>query len=275
MKNIGPLFTIVVPILNQHQTTADIMDSWFTLCKNRLSVIFIDNNSDELLSDQPFIKEWSKFHDIRVIRNDKNVGVYPTFQQGFELVHGSKFIFYSHNDVEMIELGWDEKMGRILRSLHDESRLPGVCGMFGADGIGTPDIYKAPYDFRQMMRWNCHTVESMVGAGGESVIQDFTPCMVLDGFSLITSIDMINSVGGFHHEDYPVHHMYDNDICLASHYAGFRNYIIDIDCKHHGGVTSTRETWAEEMGTTDLAVHRKAHTVFYEKWRGKLPISVA
>ena len=272
------MIAIVVPVLNQHDVTERLMSSWFELAKGRLHVLFIDNGSEEPLAEQSFIDDWSKHHDIRIVRNEKNTGVYPTFQQGWDYVSlhwsSTEFVFYSHNDVEMIEWGWDDKLANLLRSVEN----PGVCGMFGAKGIGTPDIYKSSYHFTQMMRWDCVTVDSMASGGTDRALQDhFERVMVLDGFSLILSLSFITEGlrGKFDHERFPVHHMYDQDICVSSHYAGYRNYVLDVDCKHHGGVTSTREDWDKKMETTDLKVHRDAHKVFYEKWRGKLPVSVS
>ena len=269
------MFTAVVPVLNQHDTTADVMESWFTLAKNRVSILFIDNGSDQPLSEQPFYRRWAEHHDVRCVRNEENVGVYPTFQQGLHET-GSTFIFYSHNDVEMLEWGWDAKMTTILRLLSYHGK-PGVCGMFGAKGIGTPDIYKKPYHFTQMMRWDCVTVPGMDDPGGARQLEsDYERIMVLDGFSLIVSRQMVREAmdGSFDHERFPAHHMYDQDICVTSHYGGFNNYAINVDCKHHGGVTSTREDWAQKMGSSDHSIHRQAHRVFYEKWRGKLPVGV-
>jgi len=272
------MFKIVVPVLNQHETTARVMDSWFALAKNRLSVLFIDNGSDEPLADQSFIKDWSTLHDIKIVRNEQNIGVYPTFQQGYDLTDRSPFVFYSHNDVEMLEYGWDEKMNHILKELIEYGDKPGVCGMFGALGIGTPDLYVKPYHFTQLMRRDCITVPGMYD--GQSAIlleNDARQIIVLDGFSLIVRRQMVRDVmyGKFDHARFPVHHMYDIDICVESHLGQFKNYVIDVDCKHHGGVTSTREKWAEKMGTTDLKIHRDAHRVFYEKWRGRgLPLYI-
>lgn len=268
------MFQAVVPVLNQHDTTAAVMDSWFTLAKSRLRVIFIDNGSDEPLVEQQFVRGWSKFHDITVLRNDQNTGVYPTFQQGLDAASECPFIFYSHNDVEMLQYGWDEKMSRILKRLSAHPDKPGVCGMFGALGIGTPDLYVKPYHFTQLMRRDCITVDGMHEDSNMAIESDAERIIVLDGFSLIVSRKMIQEVmnGRFDHERFPPHHMYDIDICVSSHRGGFANWVIDVDCKHHGGVTSTREDWATEMGSSDLAIHREAHRVFYEKWRNKLPM---
>jgi len=269
-----PKFTVVVPVLNQHDVTERLMASWFALAKSRLNVLFIDNGSDQPLVEQEFIGRWGEEHSVRVLRNEKNTGVYPTFQQGMEATD-SEFVFFSHNDVEMLEWGWDERMSAILSLL----KKPGVCGMFGAKGIGTPDIYKAPYKFTQLMRWHCVTVRAMYeGDPNASRILNgnYEQIAVLDGFSMIVSRRMFGEAlgGRFDHERYPVHHCYDQDICLDSHFGGFKNYVIDVNCKHHGGATSTHEKWAEEMGTTDHKIHRDAHKVMYQKFLGRLPVGV-
>ena len=268
----GGRFTVVIPIHNQFESASEYLESWFSLSKSHLDVIFIDNGSRHRWEHYPDVERWrNDGHLIKVIRNDHNIGVYPTFEQG-KLATNEYWTFYSHSDVEMLVPGWDERLRWLLEMA--ESQYGGVCGMFGAKGIGTPDIYKSQYDFRQMMRWDCYTVPSMVDASGKVVDDPLTRCMVLDGFSLILSRSFMKALGEFDHKRYPVHHMYDNDICLESHYLRFNNFVLDLDCRHHGGMTSTKEKWAEKMGTTDLEIHRAAHKVFYEKWRGKLPVCV-
>lgn len=269
-------FQVVIPVLNQHDVTRRCVQSWIDLAKDRIDILFIDNGSDTPLSDTDFFKSWSSRGLARCVRNDQNTGVYPTFQQGFDSTEAD-FVFYSHNDVEMLEFGWDVKLDGLLTRLAPPlGPKAGVCGMFGAKGIGTPDLYREPYHFTQLMRWGCVTVEGMHDHTNELIQSDHDRIMVLDGFSLIVSRQMVNDAmgGKFDHSRFPPHHMYDIDICVTSHYGGYYNYALDVDCVHHGGATSTHEQWAEKMGSTDLKIHRKAHEIFYEKWRGKLPIGV-
>jgi len=269
-------FTVVIPILNQHEATAKYVQSWFDHAKSSFKILFIDNGSTVPLVEQQFYKDWKKEYDVDCVRNQSNTGVYRTFQQALEYVK-TDYIFYSHNDVEMKMYGWDVAIENLLAELElINGKPPGVCGMFGAKGLGTPDIYRAPYHFTQLMRWNCFTVPSMAGAGGRVVSGRYERVVTLDGFTLVVSRHMIDNAlkGKFDYESYPPHHNYDNDICLDSHFGGYKNYVLDIDCVHHGGVTSTREKWAEAMGTTDLSIHRRAHEVMYKKFKNRLPASV-
>jgi hypothetical protein len=89
---------------------------------------------------------------------------------------------------------------------------------------------------------------------------------VMDGFSLIVRTELLNKIGGFDRQ-YPVHHMYDNDICLESLANGYRNIVISMDAQHLGGRTDVGENWAEPMGKTKQQVHQEAHPIFYEKWK--------
>ena len=268
-------FQIVVPVHGRHEVTERYLGSWFALAARPLDLLILDNGSAEPVAEQAFIEGWRRGgHRVRVVRNATNTGVYPTFQQGFDATD-APWIYYTHNDVEMRVEGWDDQLEWLLHAL-ERGANPGICGMFGARGLGTPDIYRAPYDFRQMVRWECTTVASMTFAGGKTIAGQAHRVAVLDGFALIVRRRMVEQAlgGRFDHERFPVHHMYDHDICLESHYGGFENYVINLDCFHDGGQTSKDGQWAEAMGTTDRQIHRRAHVVFYEKWRGRLPVSV-
>ena len=266
-------FRLIIPVLNQFDSVDRYVSSFCNLAKRPIDILLIDNGSSEQLVRTDVVSKINQDgHNIFCLRLEKNVGVYPTFQIGANTSEEWEYLFYSHSDVEMFEDEWDIKLEDILTELENNAN-PGICGMFGARGIGTPDIYKAPYDFRQLMRWDTYTNEMMLHAGGKLIPGAYKRIMVLDGFSLICSRDFIRVVG-FNTDDYPVHHNYDNRICLQSHFAGFENYVLNINCIHHGGVTSTREKWAEKMGRTDLEIHREAHRIMYEEFKGRLPAFV-
>src|SRR5437667_6326856 len=56
-------------------------------------------------------------------------------------------IGYLHSDMFMLEYGWDQ---RILREFEDPQVA--VVGVVGATQLGRDDLYKTPYDFRQLAR---------------------------------------------------------------------------------------------------------------------------
>ncbi|HDY90312.1 MAG TPA: glycosyltransferase family 2 protein [bacterium] len=260
-----------VPIMNQPEVTQKFLDTLRESETEKLPLYLVDNGSD------PPLRNW--LNGLRkgdeVIRNGANVGVVKALNQIWRVAKatGFDYIFYTHNDVMIYEKGWDAK---ILRVLSEQSHV-GVAGFYGAKGIGTNDIYKSPYVMQQMIR-----IENVSGCHRmDAVIHQFRPpraevedVAVMDGFSLIVSVELLNKLGGFDRR-YPLHHMYDNDICLESLDKGYRNIVISMDADHIGGQTDVGEDWASPFGKTKQQVHEEVHPIFYEKWKpGKHTISL-
>lgn len=255
---------LVMPILNQQESAQESVGSFKnTMGEEKIPLIVIDNGS------QPQVRSWLNGLNGGdfVIRNEQNVGVLPALNQAYK-VAGKAFdyLFYTHSDVVMYEQNWTDKLTRILESLPD----CGVAGFYGAKGIGTWDVYKRPYAMQQLVRVEnvsgCHRMDASVhGFRNLRGDQDFEEVAVMDGFSLIVKTELLDKIGGFDTK-YPVHHMYDNDICVESLDKGYRNYVIRMDAFHHGGRTDVGENWAEAFGKTKQQIHQEAHPVFYEKW---------
>lgn len=265
---------VAIPVMNQQEVTQQVLDQLrASEGEAKLSLVIIDNGSN------PPVRDWliGLREDDLVVRNPENVGVLPALNQAWQVLKDSTdYIFYTHNDVLIFEQGWDDKLIRVL----SEQENVGVAGFYGAKGIGTPDIYHTPYVMQQMIRLEnvsgCHRMDAVHGyrpPHGE--VEDVA---VMDGFSLIVKTELLNKIGGFDRQ-FPVHHMYDNDICLESLANGYRNIVISMDAQHLGGRTDVGENWAEPMGKTKQQVHQEAHPIFYEKWKpGKhtihLPVRV-
>jgi GT2 family glycosyltransferase len=254
-----------VPVMNQAEVTQQWLDSFRNTEQSKdIPLILIDNGS------QPQVRDWLiglRDGDV-VVRNDNNVGVLPALNQGWRIGKdlGADYIFYTHNDVLMFEQGWDTKLHRLLEAHPDA----GVAGFYGAKGIGTWDIYQKAYIMQQLVRVenvsNCNRMDAAHGyrniRGGAEVEE----VAVMDGFSLIVKVELLNKIDGFDWRRYPLHHMYDNDICLESLNAGYKNYVFAMDCQHLGGRTDVGENWATAFGKEKHEVHAEAHPPFYEKW---------
>ena len=253
--------SIAVPVLNQREITQQFLDNLRAHEKLKIPLILIDNGSN------PPVRDWLiglREGDL-VIRNDENVGVLKALNQAWQVGKEiSDYIFYTHNDVMIYEDGWDEKIIRILSGQDNV----GVATFYGAKGIGTNDIYKSSYVMQQMIRMenvsNCIRMDANVH-GFRPIKGEAEEVAVADGFSLIVSVELLNRIGGFD-RTFPIHHMYDNDICMESMDKGFRNIVIPMDAQHLGGRTDVGENWAEPFGKTKQQVHQEAHPIFYEKW---------
>lgn len=254
--------TVVVPVLNQQEVTQQFLDKIReTEGSAKLPLLIIDNGST------PPVRSW--LHGLRegdlVVRNEENVGVMPALNQAWRVLKDSTdYIFYTHNDVLIHEKNWDDKLVRVL------SELPGcgVAGFYGAKGIGTHDIYRTPYYMHQLVRVEnvsaCHRMDAAIH-GFRPPSGETERVAVMDGFSLIVKTELLNELDGFD-RNYPVHHNYDNDICLESLDKGYNNYVIAMDAEHLGGRTDVGEDWASKFGKSKAEIHQEAHPVLYNKW---------
>lgn len=261
--------SIVIPLLNHKEETIKNLQTFIDTADNfsLVNVIIIDNGSDIPAS------EWGFPQGTTFIRHNENIGVLPALQEGYMTAKnkGANHIAFFHNDVQMHENGWDTKLIRIL----DDPTI-GCAGFFGAKGLGTTGLYRDPYVMSQFIRHDnvsgCIRMPS--GHNFRTPYGETEDVAVLDGFSLICSVAMLDKIGGFD-LNLPPHHMYDNDTCVASHYADFRNVVIAMDAYHTGGMTDVTEDWNKPFGKTKQEIHADAHyPYFYNKWRGRLPIYV-
>lgn len=262
---------VAVPVMNQPQVTQEFLDNLKKTSVDNTPLIIVDNGS------KPPVRDWliGLSGDDFVIRNEENVGVLKALNQawrfGRELYD---YIFYTHNDVMIYEQAWDRK---IVEALEAEERrkkilghLPevGIAGFFGSKSIGRSDIYHAPYAMHQMVRGenvsNCKRMDPVHNYRPINGVSE--DVAVLDGFSLIVNVKLLDQIGGFDEKSYPLHHCYDNDLCLESLDKGFRNIVIPMDAQHLGGRTDVGENWAEPFGKTKQQVHEEAHVPFYNKW---------
>ena len=251
--------TLTLPAINHEEETKkylnsfkDNADAW-----QDIELMLIDNGSDKPMT------EWGIAKESQIIRHDINTGVLATLQEAYKLSTGD-YIFYTHNDVEMFEKGWDTKLKRILT----DTPNVGVAGFFGAKGLGTGDIYQAPYVINQLARQVCVSgcTRMPSGHGYRLPFGETEKVAVMDGFSLIVSRKLLDELGGFD-MSFPAHHNYDNDICMESLNAGYDNIVISMDAYHHGGMTDVHEAWNKPFGMEKAEIHRLAHTVMYEKWK--------
>lgn len=265
-----------VPIMNQQQVTQEFLKTLRENQTGECPLILVDNGS------KPPLREWLiglNEQDI-VIRNEENEGLVTALNQIWHVARDlqADYIFYTHNDVMVYESGWDDKIKRLIAEENKKAEIlghigkVGVAGFYGAKGIGTRDIYKTPYLMQQMIRIenvsNCNRMDANHGYRNIRGGAETEDVAVMDGFSLIVSMELLNKLGGFD-RNYPPHHMYDNDICMESLNSGYRNIVIAMDAQHLGGRTDVGEDWASRFGKTKQQIHQEAHPVFYEKWRPK------
>jgi GT2 family glycosyltransferase len=257
---------VVFFALNQPEMTQEMFDTLRAGQEGDTDLLIIDNGSN------PPLRSWLKGlrEGDAVIRNEINVGVMPAMNQAYAFFKNHvDYIFFTHNDVFVYEKGWDTKIKRILSTVPNV----GCAGFYGAKGLGAPGLYDGPYIMGNLARFenvsNCNRMDAAVH-GFRNIAQgrETEQVATLDGFSLIVNVDLLNKTDGFDRK-YPVHHNYDNDICLESLDKGYDNIVIAMDAKHIGGQTDVKENWNAPFGKSKQQIHIDAHPVMYEKWSPK------
>ena len=185
--------------------------------------------------------------------------VMPAFQELYEM-STAPVLAYIHDDVEIFENGWDE---RVLQQFEDPQ--VGVVGFGGALGHGRPDLYQVPYYLpnlaRQNFMSNMRSAEKH-GArfGGERDVA------ILDGFALFVRRSILDHVGGWPVGKPYGYFMYSEWLCCEARRQGFRIRIVGVECEHLGGKSSGFIAPTENYAL--------AHSYFYEHNRDVMPYLV-
>jgi len=178
-------------------------------------------------------------------------------------------IGYLHNDLYIHEKDWDV---RVMREFDDPKVA--VVGFVGATGLAHRDIYKVPYDFRQLARedvWSNLTDWQNHGRRDDGTRE----IAVVDSCAVFVRRSLLARVGGWPTGTYPnSSHCSDLWICCIARRYGLRVCMVGVSCTHRsGGKGSVGSAWLEARGG-DHVIHQQAHIVTYEIFRDILPIRV-
>src|SRR5690348_14267499 len=116
------MLSIVIPVTDKHELTKHALQNIHLYSHYLNDILVIDNGSLD-----PFV---SDYDNVRVIRNDINIGVFPAVLQGLAAAFNN-VVLVMHNDVLIHEDGFDK---RILREFANDPLL-GIAGFFGGRGV--------------------------------------------------------------------------------------------------------------------------------------------
>jgi|WetSurMetagenome_2_1015567.scaffolds.fasta_scaffold04516_8 hypothetical protein len=182
-------------------------------------------------------------------------------------------IAFLHDDVDIHFQDWETTVGKFFAD-HPQC---GMLGFGGARGLGAYDIYKLPYDYRQLARIDYMSNTDDAEVHGRRVTEP-TQVAVLDGFCQIIRRTAYEEVGGWQTVlDMGIpFHCYDLAMACLMKEKGWEVWMLPIPCHHYGGRTSTTaeyDTWLRSRGINgDAEIHSKAHRVIYDRFRNVLPI---
>jgi len=164
-----------------------------------------------------------------------------------------EIIAYLHSDLYLLEKGWDQ---RIIDAFSDAQTA--VVGVVGARNLGTEDIYRVPYDFRQLARGNVFSnlTDWEVHGGHETGSRQVA---VVDSCAVFVRRQLLVRCDGWPVRQYPnSSHCSDLWICCIAHRCGFVSRMVGVACQHRsGGKGEAGSQWLTDRGGDDK-MHKAA-----------------
>lgn len=196
------------------------------------------------------VASWGHQHSVYSMSGTE--GMLPAYQQGFEATEGYDVLAYLHDDVIINDPHWGET---VLREFEDPA--VGLVGFGGATGHGDPDLYKKPYDYRQLGRSNF--MSNMPNAEDHGIrFTESCDVAVLDGYALIVRRNLLAAAGGWPLDTPIGYACYDYWLCCMMRRMGKTIRMCGIDAHHLGGQTFVKLGLGRDAKHWDqyLAGHR-------------------
>ena len=225
---------------------------------------------------EPDLEQISKkFESVTLLKAEKNLGVTVPLHRIYEHLKAagakdSDVICYIHDDVIVHERGWEKR----VRDAFADPKI-GLGGFSGALGLGSPDIYRKPYDFFHMLRYDFTSNLVNAEAHGKRTTKDI-PIVTVDGYSMFVRMELLNKIGGWSWYPSP-HHGYDDAIACQNRKHGYRGRLVACRSEHLSGGTSGGAAYielAKDFGG-DQKIHNDANRWLYDTFRGVLPFRVS
>ena len=243
--------SVVLVVYNQLGLTRACLESLQSTTRP-FDLCVVDNGSGD--GTRAYFEDFALPYPLTYHRNDENVGLTRALNQGARLARG-EFICFLHNDTEMCEPRWLERLEAAVAS----GPRVGLAGLYGARRLRE--------DGRYVGRTIVHCLE-----GRSTLTAGMVEVAAVDGVCLFLRRSLFQSVGGFD-EGYGFFHGYDRDLSFAVRAAGWRAVVVNAPFIHKGGGTRTGDG-TPLRSADDLEQRRQARERFARKWRHRLPSDV-
>ena len=120
------LITVVVPVYNAEKTIGKCVDSLLSQSYKNVEVILVNDCSNDRSLD--ICNEYANKHgNVRVLSNEKNLGVSYTRNRGIDATNGKYICFVDSDDYV------DNDYLEILYNIYQEYNLFPICGFIFHD----------------------------------------------------------------------------------------------------------------------------------------------
>lgn len=227
------MLSVVIPVKDVHEATAVCLEHLKTYSSADLDIILIDNNSETPAE--------SLFEGVRVIRNNRNAGFWPSMLQGLAVAE-SQYVLMMHNDVFIYDQDFDR---RIIEEFLLNDKL-GAVGLFGGRGVYLGGGRGHPEG--NMLGKKYGTPQHLHG----HLLTEEHPAVVFDSLAICLNKNALDAIDP---ETIPPHHWTDRLLCLRLIRAGFHCLTVGIGFDHGGSFTAATssmntfsEDWCKEKG---------------------------
>lgn len=247
-KKVG-LISIVILTYNQLRYTKECIESINRFTPESHEIILVDNNSTDGTSQ--WLRQLVHQHaNYKLIENKRNKGFSKGCNQGIQAASG-EYILLLNNDVVVTE-GWLSNMLACLKSQSDI----GIVGPMTNSISGPQKVPTVGYTSIAGLSEYAHNFH----------LKNFSrriPLRRIVGFCMLFSRQLVDDIG-FLDESFGTGNFEDDDFCLRSEIAGYRNMIAGDVFIHHYG---SRSFIGNKIDYGSALADNK--NVFTRKWHHK------
>ena len=209
--------------------------------------------------------------DVTLIDNRDNLrSPRDCYQEALELCEADICIIM-HDDVTVYAHDWHDRMMDVF----DKHPDCVAVGLGGATGLGTDDLYKKPYDIRQMARINYCSNQTDAETHGKRFTGE-KQVAILEAFFMAINTAWFRKRGGW--KAAPItHHLADHYVACEAARSGKTLFMVGLDCLHSGGGSSTKDSYRNAswlQGKSLETDHQIPHVWLANEYRDILPIRI-
>jgi GT2 family glycosyltransferase len=217
-----PIISIVVPLYNQFEFTAMMLESLSAFTKIPHELIAVDNGSTD--ETQEFFKKAAATHPEYVyIRNEKNLGCAAALKLGCQFARG-EYLAIVNNDI-VFSKDWAQGLMDCINSGKD-------IGMVGArtNYISGPQmVTEIGLGYNNMFEYQEFADNFRMTFKGA-----YLPYWQIRPFCGMIKKSVYDSIDGWDERYFPAN-CEDDDLCMQLILKGYRNMICgDVFIHHHG-----------------------------------------
>jgi len=240
--------SIIIITWNNVKATEDCLDHLSKVAKEMITIILVDNGSEEDVSG--LVKKFENNLSIKVHYNKSNLGFTKAVNQGIRIADEKTDIVLLNNDVIIEDSDWLEKLQKLAYS-DDTIGIIGCRLITGENRLHHAGLHVAK-DSYWTMELGCEEIDV-----GQFQVNE--PREAITFALAYIKRELINTIGLLDESYFA--YFEDVDYCLSAQNAGFKVYYLgELTCQH----LQHESTKSDESFFNEL--YRNSQGIFWKKW---------